>query len=611
MPKMKLRTTLILFLLALGIGLYIKFYETKRPNTEEANRRAQNVVNFERDNIDGVTIQNGEERIELKRTNNKWRLEAPVKDLADGSLVDNLLFDLDGWQKEGTIAAKEIESDKGKLAEYGLTKAKLKLKLSGKEAPPEIWFGNNTALENRVYVRLDNSKDVFLAGKNIRDEVSKKPEDFRDRKLTDLVPTQVNKVVLKSSAGELELQKVANHWQITKPMRARADDQKVNDMIARITNSRIQQFVAGDGGDPHPYGLSEPRGSVTLFSGEDTTGQVLEIGSPGHKDQVYVRFVPRRFVYTLPKTIDEILNYKPNDLRDTHLVRFDRNQLDRVTLDGREKGKTVLARKGEDWTIANKKGVRANGPEVRRLLDLLDNLPAVGFVEEVASDLAKYGLNQPPLVLTLSSFASENTAESNAGEQPLATIAFGKVEGDSVYARVGEEPYVVKVRRQVLDQIWKTPVAWQDPAIYSFTPQQVHRITINSGPTAVRVSDHEWKGVEGGGNINQGNVQGLATSVAKLRAVRWLGQEPPASAFDQPAAIITFATSPDDKVAHKLTIGSPTDDGMWMARSDEHEGTFVISGPDFNALRQPIDAPPATPANAPSPTSPSPAAARP
>src|SRR5215212_7894042 len=133
---MKTRTTLVLLLLVVAIGCYIKFYESKRPNTEEAGRRAQNVVNFERDKIDGVIIQNGGERIELKREDKKWRLLAPVHDLADNTAIDSLLFDLESWQKETTIGAKEMEADKTKMAEYGLSKPKLRLKLLGPDAPP-------------------------------------------------------------------------------------------------------------------------------------------------------------------------------------------------------------------------------------------------------------------------------------------------------------------------------------------------------------------------------------------------------------------------------------------------------------------------------------------
>src|SRR2546430_4421282 len=67
-----------------------------------------------------------------------------------------------------------------------LFRSKLRLKLAGANAPPEILFGNNAALEGKTYVRLENSKDVFLAAQSIKNQISKKPEEFRDRKLTDI-----------------------------------------------------------------------------------------------------------------------------------------------------------------------------------------------------------------------------------------------------------------------------------------------------------------------------------------------------------------------------------------------------------------------------------------
>ena len=83
----------------------------------------------------------------------------------------------------------------------------------------------------------------------------------------------------------------------------------ISDLIAQITTARIQQFVADDKGDLHPYGLAEPRGSITLFTQDDkpgAPGQTLQIGGvpEKEKDQVYVRFSPRGFVYTLPKKIE-------------------------------------------------------------------------------------------------------------------------------------------------------------------------------------------------------------------------------------------------------------------------------------------------------------------
>src|SRR6266851_2239311 len=589
---MKWKTTLVLLTIALALAVYIKFYESKRPNTEEAKRQAQNVVNFSREKIDGIVIQNGDDKIDMRRRDNKWRLETPIKDQADNSLIENLLFDLESWQKDATIPAKQIEAEKNKLNEYGLSKPKLRLKLLGPDAPPEILFGKDAALEGKMYVRFENSKETFLTAQSIKKAIGKKPEEFRDKKLTDLISAQVVRVVLKTPAGEMELQKKGDHWQIMKPLRARGDDQKIGDLIAQVTTARIQQFVADDRGDLHPYGLAEPRGSLTLFAQDDKQGQTLQVGSipKKEKDQVYVRFSPRGFVYTLPKKIDATLNNKPNDLRDRHLVRIDTKILDRLTIDAPGKGKTVLARKDENWTIASRNNAPANSSEVRRLIDTLQNEQVTKFVEDVASNLPKYGLDKPQLIATFSSFASENTAETKAGEQPFASIAFGKVEGDGVYARVGDEPFVVAVRRAVLDQIFTDPLQWQELSIFNFKPEQIHRVSVTTDKECalVRGANNQWSWAKGSGAINQTNVQSLLNTLSTLHAVRWVGSTTPAQGFDKPQLVVTFTTSPDNKATHKLTIGGVAPNGMSFAKVDEGEGTFAVNAPDLNALKLPL-----------------------
>jgi hypothetical protein len=589
---MNWRTTLVLAAITLGVFAYLRFVEMKQPSTEEAKRQAQNVVKFERNKINGIIIQNGDEKIEMRRRDNRWRLETPIKDQTDSSLIENLLSDLENWQRDETISAKEIEADKNKLTEYGLNKPKLRLKLLGQDRPPEILFGKDAALEGKMYVRFENSKETFLAGQSVKKDIDKKPEEFRDRKLTDLITAQVSRIILKTPAGEMELQKKANHWEIVKPLRARGDDQKINDLIAQITTARIQQFVADDHGDLRPYGLAEPRGAITLFTQADKPGQLLQIGGipEKEKDQTYVRFALRGFVYTVPKKIEEILNTKPDDLRDRHLVRIDTNVLDRITIEAPGKGKVVLARKDENWTIANRQNTPANPGEVRRLIDTLQNERVTKFVEDVASNLPKYGLDKPQLQLTFSSFASENTAETKAGEQPFATVAFGKVDGDNVYARLADEPFVVALRRGLRDQIFTDPSQWQELSIFKFKPEQIHRLSVMTDKelSLERGENNHWRWLKGSGDINQTNVQSLLNTLSNLHAVRWLEATPPQHGFEKPQLVVTFTTLPDDKASHKVTIGSGTSDGTWFARVDQREGAFVLSNPDLKTLKLPL-----------------------
>jgi hypothetical protein len=617
---MKWKTTIALLIITGAVFAYVFIVERKAPDVPEAIRRAGRIVkNFDPDKVDGIVIQNGDDKIELRRQDKKWRLETPIKDQADASAIDNILLDLESWQKDATISAKEIEADKNKLAEFGLNKPKLRLKLLGQDTPPEILFGKDAVLEGKMYVRFENSKQTFLTTQSVRKDIEKKPEDFRDKKLTDLITAQVMHVVLKIPAGEMELQKTGDHWEITRPLRARADDQKIGDLIAKVTTAQIQQFVADDRGDLHPYGLAEPRGSITLFAQDDKSagrtdssrgeqGQMLQIGAvpDKNKDQVYVRFSARGFVYTVSKKIEELLNTKPNDLRDRHLVRIDTKILDRLTIEAPGKSKTVLARKGEDWTISSKNNAPASSGEVQRLLDTLQNEQVTNFVEDVASNLSKYGLDKPELTITFSSFASENTAETKAGEQPFASVAFGKVDGDNVYARVSDEPFVLAVRKDLLNQIFTDPLQWQELSIFKFKPEQIHRFTATTDNeiSLVRGANNEWTWAKGNGPINQTNAQSLLNTLSNLRAVRWIGATVPQQGLDKPQLTITFTTSPDDKVVHRLRVGANAPDGMWFAKVDERDGTFALSGPDFSALKlsllsQPTPSPTPTPSGSP------------
>ena len=597
---MKTKTTVSLLVIVIAVAAYIRFYERNTPNTAEARRQAQNVVNFDREKVDGIVIQNGDDRVELRRQDKKWRLEAPMKDQADGAAIDALLSDLDGWQKYDTLSAKELDADKNRLNEFGVGKPKLRLKLLGKEMPPEILVGKDAALEGKVYVRLDNSKDVFLATKNVRDDIAKKPEEFRDKKLTDLTTAQISRAVLKTADGEIDMQKTGDHWEIMRPLRARADDQKVGDLLAQVTTARIEQFVGDDRGDLHPYGLAEPRGSLTLSTTDDKQGQTLQIGAANEKtkEQVYARFAARGAVYTLPRKIEEVLKTKPADLRDRHLVRFDTNVLDRVTIEVPGKTKTVLARDGEKWKIASRNNQPANSSEVSRLLETLKNEQVTHFVADVASDLPKYGLDKPQLQVTLSSFASENTAESKAGEHPFAVINFGRVEGDDIYTRVGDEPFIVAVRRAVLENIFADPLQWQELGVFDFKPEQVHRFSVLTDHEVAlsRGGNNEWSAESGTGGIDKVSVQSLLNTLTTLRAVRWSGATTSAAeAFEKPQIAITFTTSPDDKQTHKLTVGATAGKGMWFAKTEEREGVFLISNPDFQALRLPLFTSAATP----------------
>lgn len=175
---------------------------------------------------------------------------------------------------------------------------------------------------------------------------------------------------------------------------------------------------------------------------------------------------------------------------------------------------------------------------------------------------------------------------------------------------MGEEPFVVAANRNLLEKIWTDPLRWQELAIFKFKPEQIHRVSrvTEHEESLARAGEKSWKWIAGKGEIDAVNVQSLLNTLASLHAVRWAGATTSSQGFEKPLLVLTFTTSPDDKAIHKLTVGAATQEDMWYAKTDEREGTFVISQPDLNALKLPLTkAAGASPASSPAATA-SPAA---
>src|SRR5207244_8010028 len=136
-----------------------------------------------------------------------------------------------------------------------------------------------------------------------------------------------------------------------------------------------------------------------------------------------------------------------------------------------------------------------------------------------------------------------------------AGIAFGKPEGDNVYAQPTDEPFVVAVRRGLLDQISPDPLQWQELSIFKFKPEQIHRLSVTAENelSLERDQRNQWHWLKGSGQINEANLQSLLNTLSALHAVRWLGGTTPQHCFDKPQLVLAFTTSPDNKASHKLT----------------------------------------------------------
>ena len=94
--NMKLpRTTLILILLALGLGGFVYFYEIRgATQREEIKEKKQQIFSFTADDVQSLTIKTKQLTVNLERnsqSNPKWLLKSPVSEPANDAIVSYLM----------------------------------------------------------------------------------------------------------------------------------------------------------------------------------------------------------------------------------------------------------------------------------------------------------------------------------------------------------------------------------------------------------------------------------------------------------------------------------------------------------------------------------------
>jgi hypothetical protein len=391
---MKPKTTIILFLIAVGIFLFIRFYESDLRTTKEIEAGRQ-IFDMDRGALDYLRIKNDEGTVELERDGAKWKMTTPVKDFADDAAVARFLAALETLRAKAEIKGKEP-------SEFGLENSKLRLKVKGSRGVRELIVGDDLPVEGTgYYVQIEDEPAIYVVSGNLKEQMSEKPDAFRDTRLCEVNVAEVEKVALKTAAGTIEAERESGQWELTQPLKARGDELRIQDLLAKVVTAQVKGFAANDAANPGSFGLAEPQGTITLqVEGRDEP-VVLKIGTPvsalppveGKREEGeperkrYATTSTRDAVLEVSPELGDVLNTKPNDIRDRNLVRLNPDIVDRITITADGEESIVLLRKGEDWEIKRKTEIPANGAAANLLLRKFGNAKVDEFVEDVASEL--------------------------------------------------------------------------------------------------------------------------------------------------------------------------------------------------------------------------------
>jgi hypothetical protein len=588
---MKLRTTLVLLIIAVAMGAFIFGLDRWSRSTRERRERAAHVVRVTRANVQGFTIHDGDELIKVRTEGDAWKMIAPWQDDADAGIVDQLLDAIQSLQPEDVITdLGRGEKKRRMLQDFGLNKSRLRLKLDGKQMPAELQFGQDTAVQGECYLRITDDDAVYVVSNSLKNIVSKKPEEFREHRMTPFLTTLINRAIFRVSGGEIELAKEQDDWMLVRPIKARASNDAVVDILTRINQTQIAKFVSDDKSNPGSFGLDSPSNVITLF-GDEQKNFEIDIGSavPSRPDSVYAGLPQRNSVVELSRAFANLFNITPNDLRDRKIARLNSDLIDRVTIERPDQSKIVLGRDENRWRFLSPVSGPANSENIIRLIQELNDGEVSEFVSDTATDLTKYGLDQPRLKISFSSYSTENTAEANAGETVLATLAFGNSENGATYARLEEEPYIFSIADQLVAALPTTEFSFRTLQVLDLRRDQLVSLVIErrgEEPTdLVRDMKGRWilKGREN--HQNDGQIQLFLNTLTGLRATAWIGNPKPEYSLDQPSLVIkiSYQSREQDREVD-VKFGTANAGNQHYGLSTEEAGVFLVDDPQFKQL---------------------------
>ncbi len=450
---MRLRTTLILAGALLGLAALVFLLNRRLPSAQEEWHRIQGLA-IDHAKVNELQILNGDVRLAFSRKGDSWLMVKPIRDRADNGRIEQVLRAVKSLRLEAVLSdLGRGDHKRSALKDFGLLKPRLTLELRAGKSLRTIEFGNDSAVPRQSYARLEGDSAVVVIPSELKTLISNRIDYFRDHRLIPFGSDEIDDLSLSSPNGAIDMRRSQGSWELLSPIRARASDQAVAQILHELEATSILSFQSS----------SRPGGTVTESSDRKIairagSSQInLEFGSPesAQSNQISLKISDRPSPVTVGTLLTRLFEIKPNDLRDRKIVRLNPDLIDRITIERPGQPKLVLQRHENHWRI-NPFGWTVDADRVNRLIGSLNEQNASAFVSDTAVDLARYGLNRPSWNITFSSYASENTAESNAGEQPLVTLLFGRNEGSNTFARIAEEPYIFTVSQAIVSDLSKT-----------------------------------------------------------------------------------------------------------------------------------------------------------
>ncbi len=355
----------------------------------------------------------GDQIVLAKDSGGKWQITAPKSLGVDQTAVSSVLSTLSSLNSERLVDEKAANP-----GQYGLAAPALEVAVSDKNnATHKLLIGDDTPTGNGAYAKLDGDSRVFTIASYTKSEIDKSLNDLRDKRLITADADKISRLELIVKQQDIEFGRDKDRWQILKPKPLRADGTKVDELVRKLTDAKMD--VSADT-DASKAVTSFAAGAAVATAKVTTDAGLQQLEVRKDKDDYYAKSSVADGVYKVASDLGQALDKKLDDFRNKKVFDFGLNDPGKVEIhDGARI--YLLTKGGEDWWSADGKKFDRGGA-----VALLDNLRDLQ-----ATDFAESGSTAALIEITVTSHDGnrvEKVLISKGDKNPLA-----KRESDSTF----------------------------------------------------------------------------------------------------------------------------------------------------------------------------------
>ena len=381
-------------------------------------------------------------------------------------------------------------------------------------------------------------------------------------KLISVDAKQIDDIkILKSGSEPIELAKLADSWEMVKPMPMHADQDAVGMITSNLATLNADRLIDEHPGNLGDFGLANPAIEVD-FTVKGGKSQKLLIGSDTPANTgTYVKLEGDPKVYTIPIFTKSFFDKIPVDLRDKRLLTFNQDKLTSVSVAG--KGAAVEFGKNAqgDWQITKPKPMRADTLLVD---DLIRKLKGANM--DISSTDA------PEQFAKADKIGTASTTD-NSGTQTIEV----RKNKDNYYAKSSAVTGIFKLAGSDLgDAFTKGVEDYRNKKLFDFGFNEVSRLEVNG--TAYLKSTDKW--ISGSNQYDAASVQSVVDKLRDLTSTKFSDK------MAGTQALTICVISGDNHRTEKVTFSKDGD--SYDAQRDGEPAVYVVDAKDFDDLRKAI-----------------------